>query len=59
MNNFNKADAYRILMIESEKQLFKQLMYMAVDLIKSNSEGDKTTLFEFYQRERKPDSCYL
>ena len=53
---YNKEDAGKIMMLESEKQLFKQLMYITMGTFENNS--DKTALLQFYEEGNKMAAVY-
>jgi len=53
VNNYNTNDAGKILTLESEKALFKQLLYLTVNIIRSHSEEGMVKLVEFHEEGYK------
>lgn len=56
MAAYNQEDAVKIMMLESERQLFRQLMYITIGTFDNNS--DKTSLIQFYEEGNKMAAVY-
>ena len=46
-NTYNKGSAYKILILESEKELYRQLTYLTVDVVSTSNKDGKTAFTKF------------
>ena len=47
LENYNSGTAYKVLILESEKELFRQVTYLTADVISTSNEDGKIALTKF------------